>query len=55
MKTLVNILALTLLLITAAIAVHATQSSMTGDRTVENLQTTFNGESNAHARYLHSP
>src|SRR5271166_4113130 len=52
MKTLVNILALTLLLITAAIAAHATQSSTTGDRTVENLQTAFNGESNAHARYL---
>ena len=52
MKTLVNILALTLLLITAAIAAHATQSSPTRDRTVENLQTAFNGESNAHARYL---
>ena len=52
MKTLVNILALTLLLITAAIAVRATQTSTTGDRTVENLQTAFNGESNAHARYL---
>ena len=52
MKTLINILALTLLMITAAIAVHATQSSTTGDRTVENLQTAFNAESNAHARYL---
>lgn len=52
MKTLVNFLALTLLLITAAIAAHATQSSPTRDRTVENLQTAFNGESNAHARYL---
>src|SRR6516162_254020 len=52
MKTLVNILALTLLLITAAIAVHATQSSPTRDRTVENLQNAFNGESNAHTRYL---
>ena len=52
MKTLVSILTLALLLITAAIAVHATQSSTTGDRTVENLQTAFNGESNAHARYL---
>ena len=52
MKTLVNILGLTLLLVTAAIAVHATQSSPTDDRTVENLQTAFNGESNAHARYL---
>ncbi len=52
MKTLVNILALTLLLVTAAIAVHATQSSTTGDRTVENLQTAFNGESNAHAKYI---
>ena len=52
MKTLVNILALTLVLITAAIAVHATQSSTTSDRTVQNLQTAFIGESNAHTRYL---
>ena len=52
MKTLDNFLALTLLLITAAIAGHASQSSPTGNRTVENLQTAFNGESNAHARYL---
>ncbi|MGB7552808.1 MAG: ferritin family protein [Candidatus Korobacteraceae bacterium] len=52
MKNPASIFTLALLLITAAIAAHATQSSTTGDRTVENLQTAFNGESNAHARYL---
>jgi rubrerythrin len=52
MKNPASIFSLALLLITAAIAAHATQSSMTGDRTVDNLQTAFNGESNAHARYL---
>ncbi len=52
MKTLLSIFVLTLLLITAAIAAYATQNSTTGDRTLENLQTAFNGESNAHARYL---
>ena len=52
MKKLASTLALTLLLITAVIAACATQSSTTGDRTLENLQTAFNGESNAHAKYL---
>ena len=52
MKNLVSIFALTLLLFTAAMAASATQNSTAGDRTLENLQTAFNGESNAHARYL---
>ncbi len=52
MKNPASIFTLVLLLITSAVAVNATQSSTTGDRTVENLQTAFNGESNARARYL---
>ncbi len=52
MKNLASISALILLFITTAIAAGGTQSSATGDRTLENLQTAFNGESNAHARYL---
>ena len=52
MKNSASIFALTLLLFTAAIAAYATQNPMTGDRTLENLQTAFNGESNAHAKYL---
>ena len=48
----VGVLAVTLLLMTVATAAYATQSSTTSDRTLENLQTAFNGESNAHARYL---
>lgn len=52
MKNLVSIFALTLLLFTAAMAASATQNAAAGDRTLENLQTAFNGESNAHARYL---
>jgi rubrerythrin len=52
MKNLASIFALALLLFAAATAAYATQNSATGDRTLENLQTAFNGESNAHARYL---
>ena len=52
MKNLVSIFALTLLMITTAIVSYGTQNSTAGDRTLENLQTAFNGESNAHARYL---
>ena len=52
MKNVASIFALTLLLFTTSIAAHATQNSTAGDRTLENLQTAFNGESNAHARYL---
>ena len=52
MKNLVSIFALTLLMITTAIVSYGTQNSTTGDRTLENLQTAFNGESNARTRYL---
>ena len=52
MKNVASIFALTLLLFTTAIAAHTTQTSTAGDRTLENLQTAFNGESNANARYL---
>lgn len=52
MKSLVSMFAFTLLLFTAAMAASATQNSAAGDRTLQNLQTAFNGESNAHARYL---
>ncbi len=52
MKNSASIFVLTLLLFVTVIAAHATQSSPTADRTLENLQTAFNGESNAHARYL---
>ena len=52
MKNLVSIFALTLLMITTAIVSYGTQNSTAGDRTLENLQTAFNGESNANARYV---
>jgi hypothetical protein len=52
MKNSASIVALALLLFAVAIAAYATQNSATGDRTLQNLQTAFNGESNAHARYL---
>jgi rubrerythrin len=51
MKKPACMLALALLLITTAIAAKG-QNSTTGNRTLENLQTAFNGESNAQERYL---
>ncbi|HLI63212.1 MAG TPA: ferritin family protein [Terriglobales bacterium] len=45
-------LALTFLLVIVATAAYAVQSPPANDRTLANLQTAFNGESNAHARYL---
>lgn len=51
MKRPAYLLAVILLCVTAATVANGTQSQAT-DKTLQNLQTAFNGESNAHARYL---
>jgi rubrerythrin len=52
MKKYASVLTLMLLSVTMAGAAYALQNSPVADRTLENFQTAFNGESNAHARYL---
>jgi rubrerythrin len=47
-----RVITVTLLLMTVATAAYATGNSTTSNRTTENLQAAFNGERNAHARYL---
>ena len=52
MKKYASVLTLMLLSLTMAGAAYAIQNPPVADRTLENFQTAFNGESNAHARYL---
>lgn len=52
MKSSITLLAVSVLCICAATAAYATQNPKPTDLTLQNLQTAFNGESNAHARYL---
>jgi rubrerythrin len=52
MKKYAIVLTLILLSLTMAGAAYAVQNPPVADRTLENFQTAFNGESNAHARYL---
>ena len=52
MKSSIRFAMLSVLCICAATAAFATQTSKPTDLTLQNLQTAFNGESNAHARYL---
>jgi len=52
MKKYASVLTLMLLSVTMAGAAYAVQNPPVADRTLENFQTAFNGESNAHARYL---
>jgi rubrerythrin len=52
MKTLIVYLGLSALLMCVATSAYARPTSDAANITLQNLQTAFNGESNAHARYL---
>ena len=52
MKKYASVLTLMLLSVTMTGAAYAVQNPPVADRTLDNFQTAFNGESNAHARYL---
>jgi rubrerythrin len=52
MKKYASVLTLMLLFLTMVGAAYAVQNPPVADRTLENFQTAFNGESNAFARYL---
>ena len=52
MKSSISFLVLSVLCICAATAAYARPTADPAKLTLQNLQTAFNGESNAHARYL---
>ena len=52
MKKYASVLTLMLLFLTMVGAAYAVQNPPVADRTLENFQTAFNGESNAHVRYV---
>lgn len=52
MKTLISYFGLSVLLVCVANSAYARPTTEAANITLQNLQTAFNGESNAHARYL---